>query len=339
MIVHQRCVTAATGLIAAAILAVPSLAIASKTHSPSTATRHSQPHHPAAKPKSPTHPAKGNGSGTQAGIPVEAMETALQIKGSFSNGVFSASFDRPELSNVTDKGIPIKPSFELNGEMDFQSLGHGEAFLNGDLPVKPEEINGVIDAILNNGLTFQAEHQHFYDFEPMVWFIHLRGKGDALRLASAVHSVLQAGAIPLPQEPPAHPTTPLNKHKLQSILHGYEAVVGEDGVVTVYVAPPTVHIDGVRVKPETNIATNISFEPLNAEGTETAAAPDFGMEAQDVNPLMSVMRAQGWDIGCLYNQETDEHPQLFFSHQLKTGNPYKLAEEIRNGLNEISSHK
>ncbi len=27
---------------------------------------------------------------------------------------------------------------------------------------------------------------------------------------------------------------------------------------------------------------------------------------------MQVMRQQGWDIGCLYNQETDEHPQLYF---------------------------
>lgn len=75
-----------------------------------------------------------------------------------------------------------------------------------------------------------------YDFRPMVWFIHLRGTGDPVRLARAAHSVLKATATPLPQAPPAHPTTPLDKARLQRILHGYEAEVGDDGVVTVYVA-------------------------------------------------------------------------------------------------------
>jgi hypothetical protein len=56
------------------------------------------------------------------------------------------------------------------------------------------------------------------------------------------------------------------------------------------------------------------------------------MLGQDVNPVMKVMRSANWDIGCLYNQETQEQPQLFFSHQIKTGDPYQLAREVRAGL-------
>jgi hypothetical protein len=44
------------------------------------------------------------------------------------------------------------------------------------------------------------------------------------------------------------------------------------------------------------------------------------------------MRDQGWHVGCLYNQETGERPQLYFSHMLKTGDPYALAAEIRRGI-------
>jgi hypothetical protein len=44
------------------------------------------------------------------------------------------------------------------------------------------------------------------------------------------------------------------------------------------------------------------------------------------------MRRQGWFQGCLYNQETNEHPQLYFDHMLKVGNAYQLAHEIRRGL-------
>ena len=37
-------------------------------------------------------------------------------------------------------------------------------------------------------------------------------------------------------------------------------------------------------------------------------------------------------MGCLYNQETAERPQLYFSHMFKTGDPVRLATEIRAGL-------
>ena len=57
------------------------------------------------------------------------------------------------------------------------------------------------------------------------------------------------------------------------------------------------------------------------------------MVANEVNPVIRTMRNMGWDIGCLCNHETDEHPQLYFSHQFNVGNPYKLAAEVRKGLN------
>ncbi len=44
------------------------------------------------------------------------------------------------------------------------------------------------------------------------------------------------------------------------------------------------------------------------------------------------MRSQGWEINCLYNQETDEQPQLYFSHDYKVGDAYALAAEVRRGL-------
>ena len=51
------------------------------------------------------------------------------------------------------------------------------------------------------------------------------------------------------------------------------------------------------------------------------------MTAGEIQNVIGVMRQHGWDIGCLYNQETAELPQLYFSHDFKTGDPYELAEE------------
>jgi hypothetical protein len=270
-------------------------------------------------------------------LPVAAIQSAVQVKGSTTNGVLSLGIDRDDIGTASINGIPIKPAFEIDGELDFQPLGNGKALFNGDIPVKADEVNPVIDALIHNGLVFQAEHQHFYDLNPVVWFIHLRGEGDPVALARKVHAVLKATSVSLPQEPPSNPTSPLNKDRLQKILHGYDAEVGADGVVTVYVnRRDPITLGGVKVRPEANIATNVSFEPLDASGTQTAAAPDFSMEGQEVDRVMRTMRGQGWDIGCLYNQETGERPQLFFSHQFKTGDPYQLAAEIRKGLNRMN---
>jgi hypothetical protein len=62
-------------------------------------------------------------------------------------------------------------------------LGSQRVFFNGDLALKASELNSVIDAILANGLVFQAMHQHYFDLDPMVWFIHFHGQGHPLELA------------------------------------------------------------------------------------------------------------------------------------------------------------
>jgi len=65
----------------------------------------------------------------------------------------------------------------------------------------------------------------------------------------------------------------------------------------------------------------------------------------DFNPMVWFIHLRGKGdpvklaraTGCLYNQETDEHPQLYFSHEFKTGDPYALAAEIRKGLDRMNS--
>jgi hypothetical protein len=158
-----------------------------------------------------------------------------------------------------------------------------------------------------------------------------------LRLARAVKNVLDVTSMPFPQIPPAHPTTPLHAHRLATILHG-DAEVGDEGVVSVTVdRTDRIVLAGVRVLPEANISTTIMFKPLSHRGSRAWAAPDFSMTADEVMPVVTRMRRNGWFQGCLYNQETDEHPQLYFDHMLKAGDAYELAHEIRRGLDLTAS--
>jgi hypothetical protein len=277
--------------------------------------------------------AAGPRYGQHGSLPAKQIEQIIQADGTVSKGVLGISIERPDIGGVTGpQGVMFTPSFELHGDLYFQPLGGRLAFFNGDLALLPGEVDPVIDAILTNGLAFQALHQHFYDLSPEVWFIHLRGRGDALTLARAVRNVLRATATPLPQTMPSNPTTPLDAKRLGRILRG-DAQVGDDGVVTVSVSrTDTIVIDDVRVSPEANISTSVEFLPLDAAGSRAAASPDFSMTTGEIAPVIRVMRRQGFDIGCLYNQETGEQPQLFFSHQFATGDPYILAGHIRAGL-------
>ncbi len=62
------------------------------------------------------------------------------------------------------------------------------------------------------------------------------------------------------------------------------------------------------------------------------------MVANNIDPLMEVMLGNGFHINCLYNQETDEYPQLFFSHQLNVGDPETLAHAVRAGLEKTDAN-
>ncbi len=270
-------------------------------------------------------------------LPVQAIEQIMETNNAtVMDGVLTIELDRNDLHVIGPHGIPFKPAWELNGEFFFQPLGNGKVLLNGDFPVLPQEANPFIDKLFAGGLVFQAFHQHFFGLQPMVFFIHFRGIGDPLQLARAIIAAVKVTGTPLPQHVPSNLTTPLPKDELARILGG-TAQVGEEGVVTVSIPRAnTIVLAGVPLKPETGVSVTVAFEPLDQSGKLAAVAPDYALVASEVNPALMESRALGWEIHCLYNQETDEFPQLYFSHNLKTGNPIQLAQEISKVLNKIN---
>jgi hypothetical protein len=262
------------------------------------------------------------------------LEKILHAEGDVSEGLAHFSIDRDDAEHVKGPmGVEFSGSFEINGDLYFQPLRGGElAFLNGDVPLKPSELNPFIDALLAHGLTFQAMHQHYFDLQPMYWFIHFRGVAAPLALAKAVKAALNTTAIPFPQKGPAKPSTPFDAGRLAKILHG-TATVGEEGVVTVDISREgRIVIEGVEVNLDANVSTNVQFKPHGKAKDGAVAGPDFSMTASEVTPVVGLMRSVGWQVHCLYNQETAESPQLYFSHMLKAGNVYELAAEVRKAI-------
>jgi hypothetical protein len=266
-------------------------------------------------------------------LPVKQIESIVGIDGTVSpSGVLEISVGRSDIGDVAGPlGVVFDSAFEVSGDLFFQNVGGGKALLNGDLALLPEEANPFIAALIQQGLVFQAFHQHLIEMNPQIWFVHFRGVGDPIALATAVRAAIGVTKTPLPQTSPANPTSPLDADKLGKILHG-DAQIGEEGVVTVSVSRTHgVSLGGVHARPEAGISTTVEFKPLDS-ASNAAVVPDFSMTSDEVMPVVKLMVAQGWFQGCLYNQETDEQPQLYFDHMLKTGDAYALAAEIRKGL-------
>jgi hypothetical protein len=149
--------------------------------------------------------------------------------------------------------------------------------------------------------------------------------------------VLKVTSTPLPQKMPSNPKTPFSGKRLEKILHG-TGEVGADGVITITTTRKhTVRLGNVLAEPDVNVSTGTAFQPLNAAGTRAAVAPDFSMTASEVAPVMRTMRRHGFEVGCLYNQETGESPQLYFAHMFAVGDPYTLAHQVRDGLNHTAA--
>ncbi len=288
---------------------------------------------------------QSNNNGSQMSFPVRQMENIIGARGSIRHGLLHFAVERKDLNNVSGptgprldgRRIPFRPAWTINGGFWFQAIGSNRAIMNADFAFRPDEINPAIDAMIRNGLQLEAFHQHFMGLQPMVFFMHFRGTGDPVNIAQGISAVLGATAAPRPQNPPQNPQTPLNHQRLAQILGG-NATVGGDGTVAVLIPRRNqMVLNGWNVSPYLHVAANCRFQPLNQQGSVVAVAPDFSMTTREVMPVMSAMRSQGWAVHCLYNQETGEHPQLFYSHQLKVGNPYQLAQEVRHGLDQTNT--
>ena len=60
------------------------------------------------------------------------------------------------------------------------------AMVMGDTVLFENEVNAVMSAALDNGLSVTALHNHFFFDEPKVYFMHIEGEDSVDKLAGAV---------------------------------------------------------------------------------------------------------------------------------------------------------
>lgn len=116
------------------------------------------------------------------------IDAALGAKGTVDGGVYKFTFARRE--PITEERHVIPPGLGVTTGLNFQSLGGGQAAINGDFAMTADEVQHVIAALRRGGITVISPHNHALDDQPWLFYTHFWATGDGVTLAKALRTAL-----------------------------------------------------------------------------------------------------------------------------------------------------
>jgi hypothetical protein len=255
-----------------------------------------------------------------------------------SGDVHRYGFPRGDL-NVTLDGVSIKPALALGGWVAFKGMG-SQAMVMGDLVLLETEIKPVMTKLVESGLDITAVHNHLLRANPATFYMHVGGHGDPVKMAAAIRTALGESKTPLtpPSPPAAPPAVDLDTAQLDQII----GVKGQaNGGVYQFGVPrrdPATE-NGMTLAPAgpLGLATGIGFQPTG--NGKAAITGDFVMTADEVNPVIKMLRANGIEVTALHSHMLNEQPRLYFMHFWANDDAIKLAKGLRAALDKMANAK
>src|SRR5438477_5256417 len=106
------------------------------------------------------------------------------------DGVVRIAWARTDVAVKVD-GMALKPFAGLGSWAAFTPAKHG-AMVMGDTVVFQDEVTPAMDAAFASSLEVTGLHNHFFFDEPKVYFMHIGGTGEPVKLAASVKAVWDA---------------------------------------------------------------------------------------------------------------------------------------------------
>src|SRR5262249_7163497 len=110
------------------------------------------------------------------------------------DGAFKFAMPRKDLK-VTVSGTPVKPGLALGSWTAFKKHANG-AMVMGDLVLLQSEVEPVMSKLQAGGIEVTALHNHLLNETPHVMYMHIKGEGDAVKLAKTLHEALALTKTP-----------------------------------------------------------------------------------------------------------------------------------------------
>jgi len=273
-------------------------------------------------------------------VPSEYQQvlTTLGKQGDFKANVLKVNIPRNDLS-VTVAGVKTPTPFGFGGWVAMTKGSDGDMnVLMGDLVLTQNEVNPVMSALLENGLEVTALHNHFFQDEPRVFFMHVHGHGTPADLARELKPALDLIGKSAPRPASTSGTAPAaSAAKLDTAK--IAQIVGTPGDQTVYVYKITIGRDdlkltdmGAPINARMGLNTWAAFVGTNENA---AIAGDVAMVASEVTPVLKALRKNGLDVVAIHHHMTQTEPSIFFLHYWGTGPAEKLATGFRSALAEL----
>jgi len=247
-------------------------------------------------------------------------------------GVYRVGLPRTDLKVVLD-GVELKPALALGSWLAFRSQ-ENQAMVMGDLVLTADEVSPVMKKLAEEGIEITALHNHLFRAAPATFYMHVRGYGDPVKLATALHGGLLLSKTPLTPSTDAAPSPiGLDTALIDRTLGAKGKVNG--GVYQVSLKrAETVADAGMAVPEAMGTAEAINFQPTS-DG-KAAIAGDFVLTANEVNPVLRVLRDNDIEVTALHNHMLDDAPRLFFMHFWANDELTKLAAGLRAALDRMA---
>src|SRR6266404_198134 len=128
-------------------------------------------------------------SAVGAGLDTARIDQITGLKGKMNEkeGVYRVTFPRDDVKVVVG-GWTMPPFMGLGTWAAFKETNAG-AMVMSDTVLFEDEVNAVMSAALDNGLSVTALHNHFLFDDPKVYFMHIEGEGSVDKLAGAVRKM------------------------------------------------------------------------------------------------------------------------------------------------------
>jgi Domain of Unknown Function (DUF1259) len=260
--------------------------------------------------------------------------TGLKGKLNEKEGVYRISFPRDDVKVAVDRWV-MPPFMGLGTWAAFTEASKSEVIVMGDTVLFEDEVNPVISAAFDNGLSVIALHNHFFFDDPKVYFLHIEGRGTTEQLARAVRKLYDKikdvrranpqpkdsfGASPLPDKSSISPE-PLNE------IFG---MTGEtnNGMIKFTIGRPA-RMHGVAIAKDMGVNTWAAFA-----GTDENAVVDgdFAVTEDELQQSLKALRVAGIHIVAIHSHMTHETPRILFFHYWGRGPAKDLAQAIKGAL-------
>jgi hypothetical protein len=269
------------------------------------------------------------------------VEAATGLKGTVNQaeGVFKVTQPRTDVKVSVD-GWQMPPFMGLTSWAGFIEGKKAEAMIMGDLVLFQDEVNPVMSALLDTGLSVTALHNHFFYDDPKVFFMHIGGEGTTDKLASGLRAALdkvkaiRAAAAEIPRSfgrSFAPEKNAISGEKIDAIF-GTKGQA-KDGMFKVTIGRNAKMPCGCEVGKEMGVNTWAAFA-----GTDENAIVDgdFVVLESELQPVLKSLRKDEINIVAIHHHMTMEEPRYLFLHYWGRGRAPELAQAVKNALNSVN---